>query len=102
MYREGVRIYNFHDDNFLASDRDANLERVADLRTELRTRGVGKIAFQIKARPDAVDPELFALLRNMGLFRVFLGIEAGTEASLKALGRGHIQRIKEQVRAKAK
>ncbi|MBI5545558.1 MAG: radical SAM protein, partial [Deltaproteobacteria bacterium] len=51
-------------------------------------QGVGKIGFQIKARPDCVDPELFSQLRSMGLFRVFLGIEAGTETSLRQLGRG--------------
>jgi radical SAM superfamily enzyme YgiQ (UPF0313 family) len=97
MYRQGVRLFNFHDDNFLSADRHANTERVTALRQQLRAQGVGKIAFQIKARPDAIDEELFALLRNMGLFRVFLGIEAGTEESLRNLGRG--QKLEDNIRA---
>jgi radical SAM superfamily enzyme YgiQ (UPF0313 family) len=97
LYREGVRLFNFHDDNFLGTDRDENLARAHALGEALARQGVGKLGFQIKARPDAVDPELFALLRSMGLFRVFLGIEAGTEASLKNLGRG--QRLRDNERA---
>ncbi len=88
MYREGVRLFNFHDDNFLGRNRDENIARAVSLCDALRSQQVGKIGFQIKARPDAIDPELFALLRSMGLFRVFLGIEAGTEDSLRHLGRG--------------
>jgi radical SAM superfamily enzyme YgiQ (UPF0313 family) len=97
LYREGVRLYNFHDDNFLGPQRESNLRRVLALHEALAAQGVGKIAFQIKARPDAVDPELFALLREMGLFRVFLGVEAGTEASLRSLGRR--QTLPQNVRA---
>ena len=97
LWREGVRLFNFHDDNFLGRDRQQNLQRAAELRDELARQGVGKLGFQIKARPDAVDPELFALLRSMGLFRVFLGIEAGTDLSLKQLGRG--QRLADNVKA---
>jgi hypothetical protein len=88
LWREGVRLFNFHDDNFLGRDREKNLERVRDLGRELDRQQLGQLGFQIKARPDAVDPELFGMMREMGLFRVFLGIEAGTERSLKDLGRG--------------
>ncbi len=97
LAREGVRLFNFHDDNFLCRSREENLARAGELRDELRRQGVGKIAFQIKARPDEVDLEVFSLLRSMGLFRVFLGIEAGTETSLRNLGRG--QKLADNVRA---
>jgi radical SAM superfamily enzyme YgiQ (UPF0313 family) len=97
LWREGVRLFNFHDDNFLGRDPVENLARARALEGELSRQGLGQLAFQIKARPDAVEPELFALLRSMGLFRVFLGIEAGTEASLRALGRG--QRLCDNERA---
>ncbi len=97
LAREGVRVFNFHDDNFLGNSRAENLARSLSLREELRKQKVGKIAFQIKARPDEIDPEVFALLRSMGLFRVFLGIEAGTETSLENLGRG--QKLGDNVRA---
>ena len=97
LYADGVRIFNFHDDNFLLRDPIAARARVLALQKALRGRGVGRIAFAIKARPDEVNHTLFALLKEMGLFRVFLGIEAGTAESLRALGRG--QSISENERA---
>jgi anaerobic magnesium-protoporphyrin IX monomethyl ester cyclase len=97
LYADGVRIFNFHDDNFLLRERGSALARIRALRDALAERRLGRIAFAIKARPDEVEEERFALLKSMGLFRVFLGIEAGTAASLRALGRG--QTLDENERA---
>ena len=99
LYAKGVRIFNFHDDNFFLPDRAAMWDRVRALDTELRRRGVERIAFAVKSRPDDVDEELFGHLKSMGLFRVFLGIEAGTAASLRGLGRG--QTLEQNARALA-
>jgi anaerobic magnesium-protoporphyrin IX monomethyl ester cyclase len=88
LYADGVRIFNFHDDNFLLRHRGARLARILALRDALDSRRVGRIGLAIKARPDEVDLEILTLLQSMGLFRVFLGIEAGTAKSLRALGRG--------------
>ncbi len=88
LYRQGVRVFNFHDDNFFLPRRDDMLARVRALTEALDRRGVGRIAFAVKARPGSVDEELFSLLRDAGMFRVFLGIEAGTDDSLRRLGRG--------------
>lgn len=87
LYRQGYRLFNFHDDNFLLDDREANLARIRTLRDALHSEGVGPIGFAIKARPDRIDEEAFRTLRFMGLFRVFVGIEAGTTDSLTNLGR---------------
>jgi len=99
LHAEGVRLFNFHDDNFLGRDRIANLARVRALRSEMKKQGLGRMAFQIKARPDSIDEEVLVELREMGLFRVFLGIEAGTEQSLKQLGRGQKLRHNEEALA---
>ncbi|MCY3021412.1 MAG: radical SAM protein [Planctomycetota bacterium] len=88
LYAQGYTVFNFHDDNFFLQETAATLSRMRVLRRELRRRGVGRIAFAVKSRPDTVDRELFAFLKEMGLFRVFLGIEAGTAESLRRLGRG--------------
>ena len=89
LFQQGVRIFNFHDDNFVLDDQAEMLQRMQQLRAELERRGMaGKIAFAIKSRPDVVARELFTLLRDMGMFRVFLGVEAGTAESLRRLGRG--------------
>lgn len=90
LYDDGVRIFNFHDDNFLLPNRRLTLERLDRLEAALVARGVGRIAFAIKARPDEVDRELFGRLKRMGLFRVFLGVEAGSAESLIRLGRGQL------------
>jgi anaerobic magnesium-protoporphyrin IX monomethyl ester cyclase len=97
LYRDGIRIFNFHDDNFLLRDRAAARTRILALRDALAARKVGRLAFAIKARPDEVDEDRFSLLQSMGLFRVFLGVEAGTAESLRALGRG--QTLDENERA---
>ena len=87
LYRAGARIFNFHDDNFFLPEREAMLGRIRALESALSARGVERIAFAIKARPDAVDREIFGALKKLGLFRVFLGIEAGTPKALEELGR---------------
>jgi hypothetical protein len=97
LWRAGARIFNFHDDSFVLPHPDRALARVLELEAELGRRGVGRIAFAIKSRPDAVNEDLFRRLSSMGLFRVFLGIEAGTDESLRRLGRG--QRLEDNVRA---
>ena len=87
-HRRGVRIFNFHDDNFLLPGKTENIERLGQLQRALHDRGVGRIGFQIKARPDSIDREVVARLKELGLFRVFLGVETNAVAGLLTLGRG--------------
>jgi anaerobic magnesium-protoporphyrin IX monomethyl ester cyclase len=42
----------------------------------------------LKARPDDLDDAVFAVLKKIGLLRVYIGIEAGSSQGLKTLGRG--------------
>lgn len=88
LYRDGVRIFNFHDDNFLPPGTDAALRRVQSLEAAFRREGVGRIAFAVKARADEVEGEAFRTLKRMGLFRVFLGVEGSNAATLRRRGRG--------------
>jgi radical SAM superfamily enzyme YgiQ (UPF0313 family) len=84
----GVRIFNFHDDNFFLPKKKDNLARLGELAQALEAAGVGRIGIQVKARPDSVDAEVLGLLKRIGLFRVFLGVETNAVAGLKTLGRG--------------
>jgi anaerobic magnesium-protoporphyrin IX monomethyl ester cyclase len=95
-YDHGIRIYNFHDDNFFLPRPEDNVRRFRALKERLDGLGVGRIAIQIKARPDSVRPEVLAPLMDLGLFRVFLGVESNAVAGLAALGRG-IRRETNQV-----
>ncbi len=89
LYHErGVRILNFQDDNFLSPSLEANLRRLRSLREAFAARGVGRVAIQVKARPDSMDPELLDLLVEMGLFRLFLGVETDAVTGLETLARG--------------
>jgi len=90
LFAEGVRIFNFHDDNFILPNRRLMLDRIDRLRRALDKHGVGRIAFAIKGRPDEIDRDLLARLVEMGLFRIFLGVEAGTAEALVQLGRGQL------------
>jgi hypothetical protein len=87
-HRDRVRIFNFHDDNFFLPTESANVARFGAIRDALRRHGAGPIAIQVKARPDTVCPGSMEILKQIGLFRVFLGVESNAVAGLKALGRG--------------
>ena len=87
-HRRGIRIFNFHDDNFFLANHDANVRRFRAMRSALDGAGVKRIGIQVKARPDSIDGPTLDALKDLGLFRIFLGVESNAVAGLKALGRG--------------
>jgi radical SAM superfamily enzyme YgiQ (UPF0313 family) len=84
----GARMFVFHDDDFFTRDAARDLARVTALRDALEARGVNDVALVVKARPDDVDQKVFRVLREIGLLRVYLGVEAGSTQGLRVLGRG--------------
>jgi hypothetical protein len=84
----GARIFNFHDDNFFHPLERESINRFQTIAKYLKNEKVGKIAVQVKARPDSISQSIVAELKKIGLFRVFLGVESNAVAGLKALGRG--------------
>jgi radical SAM superfamily enzyme YgiQ (UPF0313 family) len=53
---------------------------------ELHRNGLpGRVAWKINCRADAVEPQLFAEMREAGLYMAYMGLESGTEEGLKAL-----------------
>jgi hypothetical protein len=88
LYHEyGIRIYNFQDDNFYLPDPDQALARFEALRSGLLANGVEGIAIAIKARPDTISYETVRVLDDLGLFRVFLGVENASQRGLRNLNR---------------
>jgi anaerobic magnesium-protoporphyrin IX monomethyl ester cyclase len=83
----GVRIFNFQDDNFFHPRNEVAVERFAALREALQREGVANIAIAVKARPDSITPEAIQVLDDLGLFRVFLGVENASERGLRHLNR---------------
>jgi TonB family protein len=98
LYRErGTRQFVFHDDNFLVPSESLNLARIAALEQALNRRSINDIALVIKCRPADATPKVFRRLKDLGLVRVFLGVESATEQGLEALERK--QRVEDSVRA---
>jgi radical SAM superfamily enzyme YgiQ (UPF0313 family) len=83
----GVRIFNFQDDNFFLPDPVKALARFTELRDALWAEGVKEIAIAVKARPDSINRDSLGVLDDLGLFRVFLGVENASERGLKNLNR---------------
>jgi radical SAM superfamily enzyme YgiQ (UPF0313 family) len=83
----GVRIFNFQDDNFFLPEPRKALSRFTELRDALWAEGVKEIAIAVKARPDSINREVMGVLDDLGIFRVFLGVENASERGLMNLNR---------------
>jgi anaerobic magnesium-protoporphyrin IX monomethyl ester cyclase len=86
-FRHGVRIFNFQDDNFFLPDAEQACRRFEALRDGLRDAAVDDLAIAVKARPDSITRESIQVLDELGLFRVFLGVENYSENGLRNLNR---------------
>ena len=83
----GVRVILFQDDDFPlwghAGKRWAD-ELVACM---YEAGLVDRVLWKISCRAEYVERELFAKLRDAGLFLVYMGIESGTEQGLEVLNK---------------
>jgi len=86
-FDHGVRIFNMQDDNFFLPNKTQALRRFEELRKALQLAGIEGIAIAVKARPDSVTAENIKVLDDLGLFRVFLGVENASEIALRKLNR---------------
>jgi anaerobic magnesium-protoporphyrin IX monomethyl ester cyclase len=86
-FHHGIQIFNFQDDNFFHPRNDVALERFEALREALKRERVEDVAIAVKARPDSITPEAIRVLDDLGLFRVFLGVENASERGLRHLNR---------------
>jgi len=87
FHRHGVRIFNFQDDNFFLPNPAKAVERFSAIRDGLRRDGLDHIAIAVKARPDSITEDSIRILDELGLFRVFLGVENASENGLRNLNR---------------
>ncbi len=89
-HQKKVRLFQFHDDNFLLPSPSQSLARVDSLKTALQDEKVevDDIAIIIKTRPDALSEDLASSLVELGTVGIFLGVENASDSGLRALGRG--------------
>ncbi len=85
--RRGTRIFVFHDDNFFVPHTPKNLVRYRRMAELLRAEGMTDLGLVIKCRPNDVDRELFALLKDMGMIRAYVGIETNSDEGVVSLNR---------------
>jgi anaerobic magnesium-protoporphyrin IX monomethyl ester cyclase len=88
--KKHVRLFQFHDDNFMLPNKEDSLKRFKEIRDSIENKGVDikKVAFLIKARPDSIDKKIAEALNELGVVGVFLGVENASESGLKELIRG--------------
>lgn len=98
-HQQGVRVFNFQDDNFFLPGRRQALERFTELRDRLDREGVHQIAIAVKARPESINREVISVLDDLGIFRVFLGVENASQRGLDNLNRkGTVEQIKKSLK----
>lgn len=84
----GITIFLFQDDDFPLF---GNVWRrwAGEFIDELHKAELpGRAIWKINCRADAVESELFARMRDAGLYMVYMGLESGTEEGLNTLNKG--------------
>jgi radical SAM superfamily enzyme YgiQ (UPF0313 family) len=88
LFREkGCSVFLFQDDDFPVKIKKGS-DWIIKFCEELKSKGLNdKIIWKINCRPDEINEKIFTLLKNSGLFLVFIGIEDGTNIGLKRLNK---------------
>jgi radical SAM superfamily enzyme YgiQ (UPF0313 family) len=80
-------VFLFEDDDFPVKTKVGS-DWIDRFCKELKRKKLDeKIMWKINCRPDEVDYESFDLMKNHGLYMVFLGIDDGTESGLIRLNK---------------
>lgn len=83
-------VFMFQDDDFPVGQKKEK-EWVTTFCNLLTEKGLNKkILWKINCRPDEVDAETMTLMKENGLFLVYLGIESGTDDGLHLMNK-HIK-----------
>ena len=81
----GASVFLFQDDDFPVFGKVWH-QWARDFVGELDRQDLpGRVIWKINARADAIDPELFAQMRDAGMYLVYMGLESGSEQSLVTL-----------------
>jgi radical SAM superfamily enzyme YgiQ (UPF0313 family) len=82
-----ITLFLFQDDDFPVYGAKWR-QWARDFCDELHRAGlVDRILWKISCRADAVDADLFARMRDSGLYLVYMGLESGNEAGLVSLNK---------------
>ena len=99
LERLGVKAVNFSDEDFVGPD-PYGIERTVELANVIMSKGI-EISFRINARVKSVynqndtqelalkKIEMFKLLKQAGLVKLFLGFESGVQSQIDRYGKGY-------------
>jgi radical SAM superfamily enzyme YgiQ (UPF0313 family) len=86
-HKKNCSVFLFQDDDFPVITKHKN-DWIKRFCNEIdRKELTGKIMWKINCRPDEISYDSFALMKDKGLFLVFIGIEDGTNAGLTLLNK---------------
>lgn len=81
----GITIFLFQDDDFPLFG-PVWRRWAFDLVHQLHSSGLSqRVIWKMNCRADAVEPEIFAAMRDSGLYLVYMGLESGNEEGLRVL-----------------
>ena len=83
----GSAIFCFHDENFLLPRPADSLARVEAIKRYLDDAGVERAAFVGKCRPDTLTPDLARGLAELGVIRLYVGVENASQRGADHLNR---------------
>ena len=83
----GSAIFCFHDENFLLPRPADSLARVQAIKQYLDEAGMERAAFVGKCRPDTLTPELARGLAELGVIRLYVGVENASQPGADHLNR---------------
>ncbi len=81
-------VFSFQDDDFPIFGRVWHQWTREFIKELYRHDLPGRAIWKINARADAVDPELFGLMRDAGMYLVYMGLESGSDQGLVTLNKG--------------
>lgn len=85
--RDGVRFFNFQDDDFAAKTHEQR-RWLQQFLAEMSAAGLSdRVIWKIACRVDDVDMELMRQCMQHGLAGVYLGVESGNPTGLQALNK---------------
>ncbi len=92
----GVRVVILQDDLFILPSEKKSIERIKAISGAMKSRGVEKMLFWIKGRPETITVPVAEAAREMGAIHMFLGVENASLERLRYLGRTHTHKDAER------
>jgi anaerobic magnesium-protoporphyrin IX monomethyl ester cyclase len=95
-HEQGAQVALMQDDLFILRREKPAVERIRALKKALDERGVEKMIFWIKGRPESITRAVLDAARELNVAHIFLGIESAVAERLRYLGRTHTKEDNER------